>query len=238
MFNADVWGTVGQWVAAAATLSAALVALFKDEILRRRRRPLLNASIATHPPDSHLTTMQYAIGFSAGASTAQRAPCYYFRLWVNNEGKTRAEKVEVFLQKVERLRADGQFETVARYSPLHLKWSNSGDVFAEGISPGMGRHCDLGHILDPSHTLNIGYSLDGIEEVPREAPLFTLDVEVQPFTRAHLLAPGDYQLTIQIAGANAKPIEKRLRMAFKGTWSIDERDMLSRGIGFSIADGG
>jgi hypothetical protein len=61
--------------------------------------------------------MQYAIG-----SVAQWAPCYYFRLWVSNEGKTRAEKVEVFLRAVERLRADGQLESVARYSPLHLKW--------------------------------------------------------------------------------------------------------------------
>ena len=182
--------------------------------------------------DSHLTTMQYAIG-----SVAQWAPCYYFRLWVSNEGKTRAEKVEVFLRAVERLRADDQLESVARYSPLHLKWSNTGIVFAEGISPGMGRHCDLAHILDPSHRLNIGYSLDGIEEVPREVPLLTLDVEVQPFTRAHLLAPGDYQLTIQIAAANATPVTKRPRMAFRGTWSPDERDMLSRGIGFSIADG-
>lgn len=110
MFDPEVWGTVGQWVAAAATLSAVLVALFKDEVLRRQRRPV-------------------------------------------------------------------------------------------------------------------------------EVPLLTLDVEVQPFTRAHLLAPGDYQLTIQIAAANATPVTKRLRMAFRGTWSPDERDMLSRGIGFSIADG-
>lgn len=236
MFDSEVWGTVGQWVAAAATLSAVLVALFKDEVLRWRRRPILNASIATHPPDSHLTTMQYSIGWSAGESVMQRAPCYYFRLWVNNEGRTRAEKVEVFLRKVVRLRADGQFEIVPRYSPLHLKWSNTGEVFAEGISPGMGRHCDLGHVLDPSHRLNIGYSLDGIEDVPREVPLFTLDVEVEPFTRAHLLGPGDYQLTLQIAAANARPIKKQLRVTFKGTWSPDERDMLSRGIGFSIAD--
>lgn len=75
MFNPSTWGTVGQWVAASATLTAVLVALFKDEVVRARRRPILNASIATHPPDSHLTTMQYSWDFPMAAQ-----PTYIHRV--------------------------------------------------------------------------------------------------------------------------------------------------------------
>lgn len=77
--------------------------------------------------------------------------CYYFRLWVDNHGKTRAERVQVFATKLHRLGADGKFVEDKHFLPLNLRWSHSEDhpeVFAEGISPHMGKHCDLGRIID------------------------------------------------------------------------------------------
>lgn len=233
--SAMSWGTVAQWAGATATTAAVLVALFKDEFMRRWWRPVLDASIAVAPPDCHLTKMSYRIP-SNGPPIEGVSDCYYFRLWITNTGRGRAEKVQVFVRSLERQRADDKFEPVLRFSPMNLKWSHARNdaTFADGISPGMGKHCDLAHMLDPVHRANVGHDLTGIESVADNSTILSLDLEAQAFTRGHLLAEGTYRMTVQIAASNARPVTRMITITFKGTWFEGERDMLSRGIGIQI----
>ena len=89
-------GTLAQWAGAGATFLAVLVALFKDEYLRWRRKPKLTISAALAPPDCHKTFIIFG---------PLRASCYYLRIWVENKGKIRAERVQVFVSKLRN--ADG-----------------------------------------------------------------------------------------------------------------------------------
>ena len=148
-------GTIAQWAGAIGTFAAVLVALFKDEFLRRWQKPELRAAITLAPPDCHKTRItRLPDGFSA--------ECYYLRLWVENIGKTRAEIIQVFVAKLLRKTTGGSFREVEEFLPMNLKWAHGGEIFAPGISPTMGKHCDLGRVIDPQGRKNFGDDLEGV----------------------------------------------------------------------------
>ncbi len=129
-FDPTTWGTVGQWIAAVATFTVAGLALFKEEIIRRFRHPDLNVSINPGPPDCHKTTVYFQKD-SKLRSTGR----YYLRLWVTNQGSVRAKKAQVFAAKIEKKGSDGLFTEVARFLPMNLRWSQTGDNVRPEISP-------------------------------------------------------------------------------------------------------
>jgi hypothetical protein len=228
-------GNVAQWVGAGTTLLAVLVALFKDEIIKRWRRPILDVSTVLEPPHCHMTTLRYTT--QRTGSTYAEAGCYYFRLWVENRGKTRADRVQVFVAKLSRRVADGTFKEDVRFLPMNLRWSHmqtlggGPEVYAEGISPQMGKHCDIGHIIDPAHRAECGEALSG---VPPTSTLFALDLEVYPNTLGHLLTPGTYRLVLRVAAANSLPMTKILEVTVTGKWFDNERLMFQDGIGLRV----
>lgn len=114
---------------------------------------------------------------------------------------------------------------------MNLRWAHSPDsdpIIFDDINPGMGKHCDLGHIVDPAHVDELGYKLP---DYPNQKHLFHLDLEVKPATGSHLVPPGVYQLELRIAAANARPIEKRLEITLIGDWNRDQARMFSQCIG-------
>ena len=220
------------WAAAVAAFLAVLVALFKEEITRLWRRPILDAIIRLEAPDCHKTeTIFYK---RDTGEVYARSDSYYFRIWVTNKGGLRAEKVQVFAAKLLKRHADGIFKEEKQFLPMNLKWSHSQmstkgpEIFAEGISPEMGKHCDLGHILDPKFLNDTPQSDPGNNQ---EKTILELDLEVAPNTKSHLLHPGVYQLVLMIAAANSKPIKKAWEINMTGDWFYDETKMFSDGIG-------
>src|SRR5262245_53754311 len=130
-------GSWTQLFAAVATLLAIIVALFKERIIAWRYPPILTIAARQSPPDID----QIPFGDIDG---------YCLRLWVENEGKSRAEKVEVFVSEIRQRRpSDGEFIPVGSFIPMNLRWSFGSErpahaeMFADGISPGMGVHCNL-----------------------------------------------------------------------------------------------
>jgi len=228
-------GSIAQWVAAGATLLAVLVALFKQEILSWWRRPVLDVSVLLEPPHCHATILQYKV--QRTAPTFVQAQCYYFRLWVGNRGRTRADRVQVFAAKLHRCVADGSFKEDKRFLPLNLRWAHSQtlpggpEIYAEGISPQMGKHCDLGHITDPKFRAEIGEDLEGLTST---SAILALDLEVAPNTRSHLLAPGTYRLELRVAAANSAPVTKVVEITVTGEWFPDEHKMFQDGIGLRV----
>jgi hypothetical protein len=219
------------WISAIATLLAVLVALFKDEIVRLLRRPKLDATIRLGAPDCHKTQM--TVYNSKTGEIVASADCYYLRIWVENMGGIRAEDVQVFVAKLLRRHADGSFKVEEQFLPMNLRWAHSQrakgpEIFAEGISPQMGKHCDLGHILQPAFRQNLQQTLS---DVPEDQTILELDLEVAPNTMSHMIRPGVYRLELKIAAANARPVTKTLEINLTGQWFDEETKMFSDGIG-------
>ena len=230
------YGNAAQWVAAIATLLAVIVALFKEDIIRRFRRPILRISIKPGPPDCHKTWITYQT--QGTALTLVRTHRYYLRLWLKNEGAVRAEKVQVFAEKLWRRAADGSFNDVESFLPMNLRWSHSRtpdspEIFADGISPRMGKHCDLGHITHPKRAAELN---EWLSDVPHDKTILALDLEVAPNTQSHLLPPGVYRLDLRIAAANSKPVETTLEITLTGEWHDRESTMLTDGIGVRLVN--
>jgi hypothetical protein len=230
-------GTVAQWAGATATFLAVLVALFKDEILRWWRKPKLTVLITLAPPDCHKTTLTYMVQQSAMTYRSANCDCYYLRLWVQNVGKIRAERVQVFVAKLFRRSADGSFKEVDGFLPMNLRWahgqqaSGGPEIFAEGISPEMGKHCDLGHIVDPRFRRDVREDLPG---VPGNETIVALDLEVQPKTFTHLIPPGVYQLQLRVAAANCPPVTRTIELTITGKWFGEQAQMFSDGLGIRM----
>jgi len=220
------------WIGSIATLLALIVALFKEELVGLWRRPKLQARIRLSAPDCHKTEMTL-YDKNTGA-VLERSDCYYLRSWIENTGNQRAEKVQVFVSKLFRRHADGSFVEDKSFLPMNLRWSHSQptplgpEIFAEGISPQMGRHCDLGHILDPSKRTRFGINLPS---VPSGKTILELDLEIAPNTLTHLIPPGVYRVELKLAAANVKPLTKIIEINHTGDWYIDENKMFSDGIG-------
>ncbi len=228
-------GSLAQWAAASATFLAVLVALFRDEIVRWWRKPKLTVSIALQPPDCHKTTLDYRV--QRTTLIIGSAECYYLRLWVQNLGQTRAESVQVFAANLSRRNADETFKQIESFLPMNLRWahgqqrSGGPEIFAEGISPGMGKHCDLGRVIDPAHHANLGEELPG---VGTGNSILALDLEVPPNTKSHLVSPGVYQLELRVAAANCIPVTKVIEITITGKWFAEQRQMFSDGLGIKV----
>jgi hypothetical protein len=218
-------GSLAQWFAALSTLLAVLVALFKEDIVRRWRRPQLVVSI-----EPAKTLLSYTA--QRTVPTFLTVDCYYLRLWVQNKGNTRAEKVQVFAAALSKRGADGSFNRVDGFFPMNLSWSYSPpgapEIYADGISPDMGKHCDLGSVVHPATRLELG---EAREDVPAEKTALVLALEVTPNTRSNIIPPGVYHLVLRIAAANAAPTTRTLELNLTGDWFPDEKRMFSDGLG-------
>jgi hypothetical protein len=210
------------WSAITALL-ALLVALFKEEIQAWWRKPILTVRATLAPPDCHRTTMSIV----SGGAVIGQLPCYYLRLWVENTGRTTATDVQVFLFQLSRRNDEGHFKPQHNFLPMNLKWAHSGDALAKGLSRGMGRHCDLGHIVHPNSASTVGYTLTG--GIAGQTVL-CLDLEVHPATMTHLWPPGDYRLDFRVAAANTTPVEQSLTLKLSGQWFDDEAEMFVKGV--------
>jgi len=130
-------------ITAVGTLILAVVAIFGGSIGRWIRRPKLNINLKPHPPDCQKIPIR-------NTTTGQDlAECYYFRIWVENKGRTSAKNVEVFAKELKK-KNESKFEKVSLFCPMNLTWSHFGEMLFPAIHPGMGKHCDVFHIVHPS----------------------------------------------------------------------------------------
>ena len=222
--------SLAQWFGAVGTIAAVVVALFKEPILAWRRKPRLNATSSKEPPWTGRTPIVVHDGQGAVLWTGD---CYYVRAKVENFGKTRAEKVQVYASRLAKLGADNKFADIPTFLPLNLKWSNSpaGSAAAilDGISPKMGAFCDIVAVCDPANphqTKPAG--------TPPNTTVGELQLEVAPFTGSHLLPPGTYRLTLRIAAGNVEPIEKVFGFTHTGTWLQNDAEMRRDCLGVSL----
>ncbi len=230
------WGNVAQWAGAVTTFFAVLVALFKEALFRKWRRAKLSVRILLEPPDSFLEPWIYPDPRDPQPST-KKTTRYIFRLWVSNEGKyDRAEKVQVFAKKLEKQLPDRKsFVPVNEFLPLNLLWSNAlTPTNLEGISPySMGKHCDLGHIMNPSALVDMK---EDHPDVPPGKTLLALHLEFLHLSKPYLLPPGTYRLELIMAAANALPVTKTLEITITGEWYDTPDKMFRDGVRINVLE--
>jgi hypothetical protein len=216
-------GTMAQWAGASATFCAVLVALFREPFVRWRRLPKLVAEVAACRPYCIITPN----GEDAGGGLRWDGCRYFIRLWVKNQGKSRADKVEVFLSGVRIRQTDGSLRELRDVSPMNLRWSYTNykepEIYADGISPGMGKLCDFAAVSDPK--------TPSLKFVNAKDCLLSLRLEALPPMK-EWLAPAKYEFDVMIAGSNCPPAKQTIRLHLTGLWSDDPDVMLQNGIRF------
>jgi hypothetical protein len=220
------WGTVADWLVAVGTLVLAAVAVFQETIRGWFYQPRFQVSSKTAPPDC------VAVPFTTPDGVFV-ADSIYLRLWVENVGNATARNAEVYAKELRRQRADGTWKRVGAFPPMNLKWANVGTIYFPYIAPEMGKHCDVGHIVDPArrHILH--------EDAPRltltdQQTSLAFDLMAAPNHRGHIIGPGEYQLEILVAAENVRPIKRTITISLRGPWNADETGMLRDGVGMTI----
>jgi|SRR5581483_4071520 len=229
------------FVAAAATLIAALVALFKEDVVKLWRRSKLSLRMLLAAPDCVQMPVEVRYRFSTKgmsvATTSGVVPnelegkwtgnCYYFRLWIKNAGYL-AERVQVYVDSIQREMGDGRSELVTDFIPMNLRWSDSPadkPIIFETINPAMGRYCDFGAVSEPSNPTE---SLrDGM--IKGEST-FNLQTQVTPNTQGNRLKPGKYTIKLLVAASNAKPTTFTVKLDWTGQYMADTNRMFGEAV--------
>lgn len=217
---------MAQWAGAGATTAAVLIALFKEPFVRWRTRPILAARIAAQRPYCVRTPNKEDLAGGRPPWTGWR---YFLRFWIENTGERRAEKVEVFLAKAHVQQSDGSFKDLQELSPMNFRWSYSSyddpEIYADGISPNMGKLCDFAAISDPN--------TPSLQQLGPPQCRLSLRLEALPLASEWLL-PGKYEFEIMIAASNCRPVTQRIQLHLTGVWDDDPEAMLSHGIRFDL----
>lgn len=234
-------GEAAAWATAVGTLLLAIVAVFQDKIRSWLTRPQLKLEIQPSPPDCMKTIFRSVsptynnMGQRLGEMSTN-IPCYYFRLRVTNTGNCEAREVEVFAKDLKRFKGP-KWETVGRFAPMNLLWSNVRKPFLPILSPNIPRHCDVAHVVHPDNRKHVHRALPDVEAPPgffhlegQEPCVLALDLEFEPNSLGHLLGPGFYQLSLVLAAANFPPREYLLEIHITGDWFDDEARMFGEAI--------
>ncbi len=219
---------IGTLVVAAGTIVLAVVAIFGNSISRWLRRPKLKVKVDPNPPHCHKT---YLTRRDTGEFIGD---CYYFRILIENNGKTSAKEVEVYAKELLKQKKDGTYKAVSSFMPMNLVWSHVGCMLFPAIHRGSGKHCDVFHILDPSKRSSAPMEQDDRDDIPANKAILSFDTIVQAHTKGHLQPPGVYRLEVVVAAENSKAFSKTLFIETSGEWMDDEERMLSDGVGFGV----
>jgi hypothetical protein len=214
------WQPLAVFISAFVGIVLAFFAIYGDRIRAFVSRPKLDLLPGPFYPDSEKIPITRT---DSGAIVAEAA---YLQFFVVNHGRTSAEKVEVYVEKLEK-EINGIFQEVKEYFPLSLVWRHSNTDSLERLSPESRRACTLGRIVDPAKRSDplIDDAHPRLNLSPDRSP-FRLELSYQTNTRSDLLEPGKYRLFLEIGGSNVRrPKKKILELEFTGEWLSDPRNM-------------
>lgn len=203
-----------------ATFLLALVALFQDRLRTLVFSPKLDLEPGPFYPDYD------KIPITNKRSGQELTKACYLGIRVRNAGPSSAEKVEIFVAKLQR-KSNGVFREVPGFYPLNLIWRHYDPpvVFLERLLPNTARDCTLGRITNPEGKQKVGDD-HPLLDLPADRSPFRLELSTRPNTRSDLLAPGKYRLILEIGAANARRVKKRtIELEFTGEWLSETMKM-------------
>ena len=233
-----VKASTASWWTAIGTMSLAVVtvfAVFIEKFLRWWRRPRLHLSIRTAPPDCQKINDM----LKSASGSIDYIPTYFYRLLIENIGRSTAEQVEVYISNLRiRDKSIGDYTPVKNFMPLNLVWSHRDQQSVKvsvRIPRGISKHCDFFHAREPELREKHARLL---ERLPERYPhtLICLETSVRPNNLSHILRPSNYKATLKVASANAQLVEKEVEIDLKPRWFDSESVMFSKGCVVKILD--
>jgi hypothetical protein len=164
-------GDIPAWIAAMGTVAAVLVALYGDIFKKWIYHPALKVTIKDGLPDNVMIKKDN--GYYS----------YFSRLWIENNGRSSAENVEVYVKALKKKNDQGIFVEDDSWQPMNLIWSNIGGIYLENLPVGMGKHCDFTEIFS-KHYWFVFCSID------------------PPNNGGHQKGIGEYMIEVLVASTN------------------------------------
>jgi hypothetical protein len=204
------WQTIRDWLIAAGSFGALLVALYVGVIAGVLRRPSLTLSF--NPVEGLGDALVVGEDLFVGAQHIGRADSAYLRPRVGNKPRRRtAEDVEVLILAMDRVDTKVPSPNLGDFP---LTWSNSHPTTTtRNIPSGVERHIDL---------------LSVIEHNPSGGPARQLIMAVhpEPSDSRHHLPPGRYLIALDVTARNADAQRYTVLVSYDGGWSPDVWDHL------------
>jgi len=222
------WGTIADWVVAVTTIVLAAVAVFQDWIRAIVFAPDLRVSLRTQPPD--------CVWVPFTASGRFFSNTIHVRLYVENAGHQAAVDVEVYAKALRCLEGGGRWRRVETFPPMNLIWADVGGLHVASMAPQTGRHCDLGHIMDPAERHLAAKETNSSLNLTAAQTSFTFALAVQPNHKGDIVPPGTYQLDVVVAARNARTLRATLGIVVDGRWFKTEDQMLASGIHVEVVE--
>ena len=224
--------TMPEWILALCTLVLAFIAIFPATVHGWIYHPKFTVETRTGPPEC----VGVPISDLGGNFITD---CVFLRVWIKNDGSEAAKNVEVYAEKLQRRRADGSWEPVPRFPPMNLKWANAnGAIFYPIISPTMGKHCDVAHIVDPTNRRHPNLTeYNQALKLAADQTSLAFDLQTAPNHRGHIVEPGIYRLGIIVAAENASPVRRTIEITVDGRWDADADRMLRDYVGIKVLSG-
>lgn len=226
--------TIATLSIAVTTFILAVVTVFQDWLRSLIWHPNLEISATTGPPDCISVPAIRLTQQPNQQTQEERADAIFLRVFIANSGREAARAVEVYAKELVREQAAGSWTLVKTFPPMNLRWT----WFPTGthlpfMNPGTGRHCDIAHIIDPSHRASFGEENPILHLTPQQVSL-AFDVVAPPNNRAHIVQPGKYRLLIEVSAENATPARRLVEVTVRGPWYSQEETMLSDGVGIAV----
>jgi len=215
---------------AVGTIALAVLAVFGETVRSWFRKPKLVLSVVCEPPDCVSIPSERQIRYDR-----RRADTIYLRVLVKNNGNESATNVEVYAEKLSRLRADQNWDLLTQFPPMNLVWSNFGQMYFPRIAPDMGKHCDIAHIIDPAQRKYFEQENPRLDLSPSEVSM-EFDLVTRPFNKSHIVGPGTYRVRVVVAATNVRPTIHTMEIRLAGPWHIDQELMLRDGVGIMLVE--
>jgi hypothetical protein len=222
------------WAQAIGTIAAVLVALFYDPLRRWWTRPKLKLSIQTEPPDCMMLRWGQRISMGRGYAHWD-GPVYYMRLRIANEGRRKAENVQVRVIGVDRAMG-GRYVPVQEFPPLNLSWANRDRESLLTVHRHTFEHCDLAHIHKPSDRSRLEFEERKWDRVNPANTILSIDTAVRSYALPHLQPAGEYRLHLLMVSDDTAPIEGIAEISLNGQWYDDEKEMREKGVTVRLVD--
>jgi len=228
-----------QWFTGFATLFLAFVALFKDTVLLWIKKPEIDIKFELRPPDCFKCQIIHAIPkqIKDNVMGIDKIVFYmfYYRFRIINNGKSPAKNIEVTIRDI-RKKKGNSFDRIDFPLDDNLDWFSSSLISGKPstmhytfIFPNTFKHCELGHIIDPSKRHLVSF-----ENKPKlsdeDETIFSFNLMTRYHSLYHLIVPGTYRIKVLVAGENFKSLEKEYELEITGKWSEDEDKMLNEGL--------
>jgi hypothetical protein len=232
--------SIRAWLGIGVSVAIGGIAIWQDRIRKYLNRPRVVLEIATTVPACELTRMTVfkTVKDDDGEERqiSARVDCYRFRVKVKNNGREHVEKLEVYVEGIERCRVDQTFESVYDFPPMNLIWTHVAEV-VQNIPPGMEKFCDFGSIVSPEEIANYPDSLQAELEAQKRLvkgtkAVFTFALQVQPNHGKHVVSPGKYRVKLKVGAANIQAQQHIIEMSFSGEWHPVPETMFKEGFRF------